>query len=87
MCLDILGESTAPAKKIEGLLHLAELCIDVVQENRDHFVDVSKYTILFNRLVISSVDQHLLQGMTMNFSSNTFLTTVFDKINLCVELS
>ena len=31
----------APKKKIEDLIHLAELCIDLLQQNEEHHSEVS----------------------------------------------
>jgi len=31
---------TAPKKKVEDLIHLAELCIDLLQQNEEHHSEV-----------------------------------------------
>lgn len=30
-----------PAKKLEDLIHLAELCVDLLQQNEEHYAEVS----------------------------------------------
>lgn len=39
-----------PAKKLEDLIHLAELCVDLLQQNEEHYAEVNsqihaRYTI------------------------------------------
>lgn len=29
-----------PAKKLEDLIHLAELCVDLLQQNEEHYAEV-----------------------------------------------
>ena len=31
-----------PSKKLEDLIHLAELCVDLLQQNEEHYAEVSK---------------------------------------------
>ena len=33
---------TAPKKKVEDLIHLAELCIDLLQQNEEHHSEVRR---------------------------------------------
>lgn len=40
---DLRGEMmVAPAKKLEDLIHLAELCVDLLQQNEEHYAEVSQ---------------------------------------------
>lgn len=43
-----------PAKKLEGLIHLAELCVDLLQQNEEHYAEVSPVALL--SLLVSVVD-------------------------------
>lgn len=44
MCLstdDLRGDvMVPPAKKLEDLIHLAELCVDLLQQNEEHYAEV-----------------------------------------------
>lgn len=35
------GAVVAPSKKLEDLIHLAELCVDLLQQNEEHYAEVS----------------------------------------------
>lgn len=38
---DLRGEVLVPpAKKLEDLIHLAELCVDLLQQNEEHYAEV-----------------------------------------------
>lgn len=38
---DLRGEIMVPAaKKLEDLIHLAELCVDLLQQNEEHYAEV-----------------------------------------------
>lgn len=38
---DLRGEvMVPPAKKLEDLIHLAELCVDLLQQNEEHYAEV-----------------------------------------------
>lgn len=38
---DLRGEVIVPpAKKLEDLIHLAELCVDLLQQNEEHYAEV-----------------------------------------------
>lgn len=38
---DLRGETmVTPAKKLEDLIHLAELCVDLLQQNEEHYAEV-----------------------------------------------
>ena len=39
-----------PAKKLEDLIHLAELCVDLLQQNEEHYAEVS--------ILISTKEKH-----------------------------
>lgn len=39
---DLRGEVIVPpSKKLEDLIHLAELCVDLLQQNEEHYAEVS----------------------------------------------
>ena len=39
---DLSGEGQVPPmKKLEDLIHLAELCVDLLQQNEEHYADVN----------------------------------------------
>lgn len=44
VCLDDLrGEVIVPpSKKLEDLIHLTELCVDLLQQNEEHYAEVRK---------------------------------------------
>lgn len=45
---DLRGEvMVPPAKKLEDLIHLAELCVDLLQQNEEHYAEVCSFA-LFN---------------------------------------
>jgi hypothetical protein len=38
---DLSGDvMVAPSKKLEDLIHLAELCVDLLQQNEEHYAEV-----------------------------------------------
>ena len=37
----LYNPDTAPKKKVEDLIHLAELCIDLIQQNEEHHAEVN----------------------------------------------
>jgi hypothetical protein len=48
---DLSGEvMVAPSKKLEDLIHLAELCVDLLQQNEEHYAEVG----LLQFLVVSA---------------------------------
>lgn len=39
---DLRGETiVSPSKKLDDLIHLAELCVDLLQQNEEHYAEVS----------------------------------------------
>ncbi len=44
LSLDTLRDDVDPKKKLDDLIHLAELCIEVLQQNEEHHADVSVQT-------------------------------------------
>lgn len=39
---DLRGETMVPPnKKLDDLIHLAELCVDLLQQNEEHYAEVS----------------------------------------------
>lgn len=44
---DLRGEMIVPpAKKLEDLIHLTELCVDLLQQNEEHYAEVSTNTCI-----------------------------------------
>lgn len=42
---DLRGEVIVPpSKKLEDLIHLTELCVDLLQQNEEHYAEVSDFT-------------------------------------------
>lgn len=33
----------SPSKKLDDLIHLAELCVDLLQQNEEHYAEVSMF--------------------------------------------
>jgi hypothetical protein len=53
---DLSGEvMVAPSKKLEDLIHLAELCVDLLQQNEEHYAEVGLVQFL-----VVSVSHHIL---------------------------
>lgn len=47
---DLRGETmVTPAKKLEDLIHLAELCVDLLQQNEEHYAEVIQLYIFIKR--------------------------------------
>lgn len=40
-----------PAKKLEDLIHLAELCVDLLQQNEEHYAEVTSHILLAGSLL------------------------------------
>lgn len=41
---DLRGEVIVPpSKKLEDLIHLTELCVDLLQQNEEHYAEVSDF--------------------------------------------
>lgn len=41
---DLRGETmVSPSKKLDDLIHLAELCVDLLQQNEEHYAEVSLF--------------------------------------------
>lgn len=40
-----------PAKKLEDLIHLAELCVDLLQQNEEHYAEVTSHILLTGSLL------------------------------------
>ncbi len=65
---DLRGEVIVPpAKKLEDLIHLAELCVDLLQQNEEHYAEVSNFenfgemfSVLYNLLVYNSIQYKYL---------------------------
>lgn len=36
-----MDENATPGKKLEDLIHLAELCVDLLQQNNENYAEVS----------------------------------------------
>lgn len=40
---DLRGETMVPpSKKLDDLIHLAELCVDLLQQNEEHYAEVCR---------------------------------------------
>lgn len=35
-----MDENASPSKKLEDLIHLAELCVDLLQQNNENYAEV-----------------------------------------------
>lgn len=44
-----------PAKKLEDLIHLAELCVDLLQQNEEHYAEVIQLYIFIEERKIVTV--------------------------------
>lgn len=49
-----------PAKKLEDLIHLTELCVDLLQQNEEHYAEVNEISLV----VIYICPTVYLQGNT-----------------------
>lgn len=36
----------SPSKKLDDLIHLAELCVDLLQQNEEHYAEVCRLGVL-----------------------------------------
>lgn len=44
---DLRGETMVPpSKKLDDLIHLAELCVDLLQQNEEHYAEVNGSLLL-----------------------------------------
>lgn len=44
---DLRGETmVSPSKKLEDLIRLAELCVDLLQQNEEHYAEVSVESVI-----------------------------------------
>ena len=59
---DLCGENyISPGKKLEDLIHLAELCVDLLQQNEEHYAEVSSETPpTLPHIVFSSITHHAM---------------------------
>lgn len=56
---DLRGETmVTPAKKLEDLIHLAELCVDLLQQNEEHYAEVK-------------ILKRLVRYITFNYDDDT----------------
>lgn len=65
-----------PAKKLEDLIHLAELCVDLLQQNEEHYAEVNlKFLIhkLLTYLCTSSIISISVLIATLSLSLSLFL--------------
>ncbi|KAJ6641226.1 Calcium-dependent secretion activator 1 [Pseudolycoriella hygida] len=54
---DLRGEVIVPpAKKLEDLIHLAELCVDLLQQNEEHYAELRKHEPEVNQEEPSTMD-------------------------------
>lgn len=54
-----------PAKKLEDLIHLAELCVDLLQQNEEHYAEVKVNTNTDNR-------NHVKADFGVQFTNNKY---------------
>lgn len=47
----LYNTDTTPKKKVEDLIHLAELCIDLLQQNEEHHSEVG-FSLLFSTKIV-----------------------------------
>lgn len=62
-----------PAKKLEDLIHLAELCVDLLQQNEEHYAEVNFIfypSLIFD--VIRSICLPLIFPPSLEFDSIFF---------------
>lgn len=55
-----------PSKKLEDLIHLTELCVDLLQQNEEHYAEVRGKT-KNNRLIISFTILKIILSYTQLF--------------------
>lgn len=66
---DLRGEVVVtPSKKLEDLIHLAELCVDLLQQNEEHYAEV--------RLLFFSYKYINLNINAIYFTDNIFNKTI-----------
>lgn len=47
---DLSGEGQVPPmKKLEDLIHLAELCVDLLQQNEEHYAEVKSFFLFLRQ--------------------------------------
>ncbi len=51
-----------PMKKLEDLIHLAELCVDLLQQNEEHYAEVMWNRKFFPRFQAINIFQFLNEG-------------------------
>ncbi len=39
------GQEVVPSRRLEELIHLAELCVDLLQQNEDHYAEVKCFAL------------------------------------------
>lgn len=73
---DLRGEMMVPAaKKLEDLIHLAELCVDLLQQNEEHYAEVSSLPCTPTLLtVVLMVSHHSSMLSTLINELNFFLS-------------
>lgn len=76
---DLRGEMmVAPAKKLEDLIHLAELCVDLLQQNEEHYAEVSQPIQYVNETLLMYQKKNIkLCVFTTNFFPSFFLSFFF----------
>lgn len=69
---DLRGEMMVPAaKKLEDLIHLAELCVDLLQQNEEHYAEVSSLPCTPTLLTVVLMVSH----------HSSMLSTLINKLN------
>jgi hypothetical protein len=41
--LDPDSQQVIPSRRLEELIHLSELCVDLLQQNEDHYAEVKSF--------------------------------------------
>lgn len=80
---DLRGETmVSPSKKLDDLIHLAELCVDLLQQNEEHFAEVRTcicYPNIYNskHITVYTTGRKLLLFFIFNFLHLLIIISVF----------
>lgn len=62
-----IENQVTPSKKLEDLIHLAELCVDLLQQNEEHYAEVCDLSLGNGAKVVFGI--WTLTNVAPNFSS------------------
>lgn len=67
---DLRGETiVSPSKKLNDLIHLAELCVDLLQQNEEHYAEVSiEYSAEIFVITLSSNISIIFEKYLLHFN-------------------